>query len=99
MNHVDYLNQYRGLELELATLREETDNPLRKAEINNILTPVIQITQALLEDEEITLKTLAETASEVRNRIMELKKNPDSAGQHDRVKNPNEPHEDNGFGD
>ena len=81
---INFVKEYTDLQADLSILREGTTGK-RRDEINNLLTPVCQIIDDLIdpEGEDISITELCETLSEIRNRTLELIKNPDSAGKHD----------------
>lgn len=76
-----YLDQFKVLELKLAKMRASTDIPERRAEINNLLTPIVILTSALMEGETVAKYELERTLDELRERIKGLEEDdeiPDS---------------------
>lgn len=72
-----YLDQFKVLELKLAKMRASTDIPERRAVINNLLTPIVILTSALMEGETVAKYELERTLDELRERIKGLEEEHD----------------------
>ncbi len=89
----EFLNHYRECELQLANIRASSIGKIRDT-AEKLLAPVMQITEAILADEDLDREVLQNTLIDIRERIKNLE-----SGDYHKALHPEIPPPDSGVRD